>query len=80
MVSAVRFDEERALDDLAIRPPKPVTIGDTLLQFHIVDSPGDAMLVLAIVSAVLIGAGIYLLASSVPPQPMLDPVPSHITP
>jgi hypothetical protein len=71
MDHSVQFEDEEDLDRLAIPEPKPVTISDMLLSMRLVNSPGEAMMLVGIFVSLLIGASIYLLASSVHGDPTL---------
>lgn len=72
MDHSVQFDNEQTLEETAIRPPKPLGLGDTLMHVRLVNSPGEAMALIAIVISLLISASIYLLASSVHTGPALS--------
>lgn len=80
MKHTVYFDPAKTPDELVLRPPKPVTLGDTLLRLHIVKSMSDALIFLAALAVILIAASIYLLASSVPFSPALESSPVEAVP
>lgn len=71
MQPRVEFDENPEFDPLPELKPVPPSFGDALLRSGVLSSPGDAALILGMFAVLLVAGSFYLIASSVPPPPLL---------
>lgn len=88
MPHLVTFDEEDTLNTLPVPTPERRGISKLVMRLGIVNSLGEATIVLAVTATVLISLSFYLIASSLPPQPSLgadslqpgETLPDYIAP
>lgn len=67
MISSIRFEEHIDPEQtITIPQPKPVSLVERLLGMQVAASAGEAMVLIAIIVACLIGASIYFLIAAVP--------------
>jgi hypothetical protein len=70
-MNRVQFSEEQQTKPLSA--PKPNTITDVLIRTGLAKTPQGAFGIMLLVAFFLAGAAVYLIASAVPPPPVLGP-------
>jgi len=69
----VIFNRKEEFDSIPIPRPEPKGIARRLMRAGIVNAPGDAAIVLAILAVILIAANIYVFTKAFPEAPTLGP-------